>query len=148
VNTATTESPPPIPTDLADLCELIASKDKVPVAQLLAGGKDVALLAKAIAKGFVVIGRQSYTEKMASSVPRIAAGKPVFDPETMRPVVDKKYEVALENSWSWTGLPPGRKSLRDLLDEEAKLDDSCPHGKDLPRLHVRVTTEGMAAISV
>ena len=126
--------------DLMELCELVASQDKVPVAELLSNGRDHALLAKALAKGLMVIGRQSYTETITDAKPRKQAGNQVFDKETGRPIVDKTVQVNLEKDWSWTGLPPGRKSLRELLDEEKTLGDT------IPKLHVKITTDGMAAI--
>jgi hypothetical protein len=132
---------PPISADLSDLCELVMARDVVPVAELLATGKDHSLLAKALAKGLLVIGRQSYAEILADAKPRLKAGKQEFDPETKRPIVDRTVEIRLEKDWSWTGLPPGRKSLRELLDEEAALPP------DVPRLHVKITTDGMAAIN-
>src|SRR5687767_11571561 len=110
-----------ISPDLKELCELVASRDRVPVAELVATGKDHALLAKALAKGLLLIGRQSYTETITDAKPRVIAGKQQFDPATGRPIVDKQYRLNLEKDWSWTGLPPGRKSLRELLEEEAAI---------------------------
>lgn len=134
------EAPPPLNPDLRELCELVAGRDKVPVADLLSNGRDHALLAKALAKGLMLIGRQSYTEVISEATPRKVVGKQQFDPETGKPIVDKTIQVNVEKDWSWTGLPPGRKSLRELLDEESTL------GADIPRLHVKITTEGMAAL--
>lgn len=133
------EAPPPLSADLVELCGLVASRDRVPVGELITSGKDHTLLARALSKGLLQIGRQSYSETVVSAEPVTVAGKQQFDPDTRRAVMRKVIKVNLENDWSWTGLPPGRKSLRDLLDEEATL------GPDVPKLHVRVTTEGMAA---
>lgn len=138
---ATADDPaPPLNPDLRELCELVAGKDKVPIAELLTGGKDHSLLAKALAKGLLLIGRQSYTETITDARPRVVTGKQQYDPETGKAIVDKTLRVNVEKDWSWTGLPPGRKSLRELLDEEAGL------GPDVPRLHVKITTDGMAAL--
>lgn len=137
---ATDDPPPALNPDLRELCELVASKDRVPVADLLATGRDHSLLAKALAKGLLLIGRQSYTETLSDIKPRVVSGRQQFDQSTGRPIVDKEVRINLEQDWSWTGLPPGRKSLRELLDEESKL------GPNIPALHVKITTEGMAAL--
>ena len=137
--TTQTVDSPPLNPDLRELCELVASKDKVPIGDLLASGKDHSLLAKALANGLLLIGRQSFTEIITDAKPRVVTGKQQFDVNG-RPIVDKEYKVNLEKDWSWTGLPPGRKSLRELLDEESLLP------VDHPKLHAKITTEGMAAL--
>jgi hypothetical protein len=122
---------PPISADLSELCALVAARGKVPVADILTTGRDETLLAKALSKGYMVIGRQSYSEILADAKPRLKAGKQEFDPETKRPIVDRTVEIRLEKDWSWTGLPPGRKSLAELMEEEKSL------APDVPRLHVK-----------
>jgi hypothetical protein len=129
---------PPIPKDLKSLCALVAERDAVPVAELLKGGTDAAVLAKAIAKGLVVIGRRTYTETIEDVRPRKEGGRQVYD-ENKRMVLDKRIKVNVEDGWSWTNLGPGRKSLKELLAEDAIPDDR------VPKLHVKVTTEGYAA---
>lgn len=131
--------------DLMQLCELVASRDKVPVAELLTNGRDQSLLAKALAKGLMLIGRQTYTETITDVKPEKVSGNQVFDKETGRPVVKRTLKINVEQDWSWTGLPPGRKSLRELLDEEAAIVATDKTG-EFPRLHVKITTDGMAAI--
>ena len=137
---AVADAPTPLPDDLRELCELVAGREMVPVADLLASGRDVTLLAKALAKGLMVIGRQSYTETLFDAKPEIVAGKQVVDPETGHLKMNKTWKVNLEQGWSWTGLPPGRKSLSELLKEEATLH------RDAPKLHIKITTEGIAAL--
>lgn len=128
--------------ELANLCRFLSDKDQVAVHLLPKNISGQVTLAQGLAQGFIQIGRRNYSRTITAThvVYEPGTKRPKLD-EYLRPVVEREYATHLDNDWSWTDLRgAGRKHIRELLAE-----DAADASEDLPRLHVRLTTAGLAA---
>lgn len=134
---------PKVAGDLAGLCKYLAGKKPVMVSALPKNLMQPAVLAQAAALGLVEFGRRNHSVTITSvKVVKGADGKPVYD-DQKRQVTQKEYATHLDNDWSWADMrKPGRKPLHDLLGEDDGLGEDA---HDDVRLHVRLTTAGLAA---
>lgn len=123
--------------DLKGLCKHLSGKTAVAIEDLPRNFQSPGLLAKALHKGFMEIGRQSYSESIASLTVKKEKGSVVIDSEG-RQVIVKEMRATPDNAWNWTNLSgPNRKPFIEVLAEDKSLPDNL-------KLHVRLTTAGLA----
>lgn len=142
---ATAESPargstsePKADADLRRLLRHLADKDKAAIHSLPNDLRRPELLATALAKGYVEVGRRDHSFTVDEvKIVKGPDGKPLY--REGRPVVERSYKTNLEDGWSWNQpLGPKFKPLREILKDDAEADEEV-------RLHLRLTTEGLAA---